>query len=35
MSLVGAYPGDYELAASIVARGRAAGLQSALANDVH
>ena len=28
-------PGDYELAASIVARGRAAGLQSVLANDVH
>ncbi len=29
------YPGDYELAADIVARGRAAGLQSVLANDVH
>src|SRR6185369_12577483 len=28
-------PGDYELAAAIVARGRAAGLQSVLANDVH
>lgn len=28
-------PGDYELAASIVARGRTAGLQSVLANDVH
>jgi len=29
------YPGDYELAAAIVARGKAAGLQSVLANDVH
>ena len=28
-------PGDYELAASIVARGRAGGLQCVLANDVH
>jgi 3,4-dihydroxyphenylacetate 2,3-dioxygenase len=28
-------PGDYELAASIIARGRAAGLQCVLANDVH
>src|SRR5258705_4387032 len=28
-------PGDYELAAAIVARGRAAGLQSVLANDIH
>lgn len=28
-------PGDYELAASIVARARAAGLQSVLVNDVH
>ena len=29
------YPGDYELAAAIIARGRAAGLQCVLANDVH
>src|SRR5713226_558826 len=29
------YPGDYELAADIVARGKAAGLQSVLANDMH
>jgi 3,4-dihydroxyphenylacetate 2,3-dioxygenase len=29
------YPGDYELAADIVARGKGAGLQSVLANDVH
>ena len=29
------YPGDYELAADIVARGKGAGLQTVLANDVH
>src|SRR6266511_5531137 len=29
------YPGDYELAADIVARGKAAGLHCVLANDVH
>jgi 3,4-dihydroxyphenylacetate 2,3-dioxygenase len=29
------YPGDYELAADIISRGRAAGLQCVLANDVH
>jgi len=29
------YPGDYELAAAIVARGKASGLQCVLANDVH
>ncbi len=29
------YPGDYELAAAIIARGRASGLQCVLANDVH
>ena len=29
------YPGDYELAADIVGRGKAAGLQGVLANDVH
>jgi len=28
-------PGDYELASDIAARGRAAGLQTVLANDVH
>src|SRR5262245_50996253 len=28
-------PGDYELAAAVIARGRAAGLQCVLANDVH
>jgi len=29
------YPGDYDLAARIIARGKAAGLQCVLANDVH
>jgi 3,4-dihydroxyphenylacetate 2,3-dioxygenase len=29
------YPGDYELAARLIARGRADGRQSVLANDVH
>jgi len=29
------YPGDYGLAAAIIARGKAAGLQCVLANDVH
>jgi 3,4-dihydroxyphenylacetate 2,3-dioxygenase len=29
------YPGDYDLAARLIARGRAAGLQCVLANDVH
>jgi 3,4-dihydroxyphenylacetate 2,3-dioxygenase len=29
------YPGDYDLAARLVARARAAGLSSVLANDVH
>jgi 3,4-dihydroxyphenylacetate 2,3-dioxygenase len=29
------YPGDYELAAAIIGRGGAAGLQCVLANDVH
>ncbi|HSB40527.1 MAG TPA: extradiol ring-cleavage dioxygenase, partial [Methylomirabilota bacterium] len=29
------YPGDYELAARLIDRGKAAGLQCVLANDVH
>jgi 3,4-dihydroxyphenylacetate 2,3-dioxygenase len=29
------FPGDYELAAAVVGRGRAAGLQTTLADDVH
>ncbi|MCI0548038.1 MAG: extradiol ring-cleavage dioxygenase [Candidatus Rokubacteria bacterium] len=29
------YPGDYELAAALIARGKAAGKQCVLANDVH
>jgi 3,4-dihydroxyphenylacetate 2,3-dioxygenase len=29
------YPGDYELAARLIDRGKAAGLQGVLANDVH
>jgi 3,4-dihydroxyphenylacetate 2,3-dioxygenase len=29
------YPGDYELAAGLIARGKAAGYQCVLANDVH
>ena len=29
------YPGDYELAARLIARGKAAGQQCVLANDVH
>jgi 3,4-dihydroxyphenylacetate 2,3-dioxygenase len=29
------YPGDYELAARLIARGKAAGRQCVLANDVH
>jgi 3,4-dihydroxyphenylacetate 2,3-dioxygenase len=29
------YPGDYDLAARLIARGKAAGLQCVLANDVH